>query len=243
MSSRSAPIDYVTLAEYLKALGYPARLELLDLLRFGHTMGEIKLSPHRVNPGENPGRTASRQTIQAHLDKLIDADLVRVDEIEQDGRAANRYRVNPQKLYALTEDLRRLSVRYAGRGIVGDATNTLGARTAVEGPAGTSGPRLVLVHGAYEGKVFSLDAASARDGQWVIGRKLGVQVALDYDPFVSLENSVVEASTDGFSITDLPESKNGTSVNWEPIPKGTPRRLRPSDVVGVGRSLLVFAPA
>ncbi|HVM44991.1 MAG TPA: FHA domain-containing protein, partial [Candidatus Thermoplasmatota archaeon] len=228
------------LAESLRALGYPTRLELLHRLRFPRALSEIRLAPLRVAPGENAERAAAKQTVQAHLDKLVEADLVRVETVEQDGRATPRYQVNPPKLYALTEELRRVCVLYAGRGADDDVTGTMGAPAPAEE---AEGPRLVLVHGAYEGRSFPLDDAHGKDGRWVIGRSRAVAVSLDYDPYVSLENTLVARARDGFSVVDLRESKNGTLVNWRPLAKDAPRRLRPGDVIGVGRSLLSFVPA
>ncbi|MCA1813763.1 MAG: FHA domain-containing protein [Halobacteriales archaeon] len=239
MASGPADVDYGSLAEFLAALAYPARLELLRILRFPHLVSDIRLSPLRVEPGENPERTASKQTIQAHLDKLVDADLVRVEPAGEGSRGANVYTVNSQKVYAVTEDLRKVSTLYAGRGAVGEVTGTLGAAPGEATRA--KGPRLVLVHGLYEGKSFPLDARLAADGQWVIGRRRGIAVSLDYDPYVSLENSVVRRDGERFLLEDVPGSKNGTSVDWEPIPKGRAHALRPAQVIGVGRSLLVFA--
>lgn len=233
---RQVPVDYVSVASYLAALGYPARLELLDLLRFPVTLGQIKLTPHR---GEgNPERTAARETIRAHLDKLVEVGLVRVERVEEGGKQLNRYSVNPQKLYGLLEEMRRLSTMFAGRGGAGDATGTLGTQ-AKSSPV--KGPRLVLVHGVYEGKAFPLAASNAQDGRWLIGRRPGLPVCLDYDPYVSLENAVVTQRDSQFQLTDLRGSKNGTTLNWAPLAKDAPRALEPGDVVGVGRSLICFA--
>lgn len=236
---RGAPVDYATLAEFLRALGYPARLELLDVLRVPRTVSDIRLTPRRVRPGENPQRPAAKQTIHAHLAKLVDADLVRVQAVEQDGRTTQRYHVNPSKLYALTEELRRISTIHAGRGSADDPTGTLGASTAADE---ATGPRLVLVHGVYEGRAYPLDDATGKGGRWIVGRNRNAAVPLDYDPFVSVENALVARTEDGFTVTDLRESKNGTSVNWKPLQKELPRPLRAGDVIGVGRSLLSFVP-
>jgi hypothetical protein len=235
---RDPAVDYATLGEFLAVLSYPVRLELLSLLRFPHTLSELKLAPHKHAPGSEP-RVASRQTIHNHLAKLEDADLVRAETVERGGRAMPQYTVNPPRLYAVLEDLRQVCTIYAGKGLATDATGTLAARDAGEEP---KGPRLVLVHGLYEGKWFPLDARTSAEGRWLVGRKRGLPVALDYDPFVSLEHAVVQARGGDFVVTDLPSSKNGTAVNWRTLPAGGSRVLRPGDVVGVGRSLLCFAP-
>jgi DNA-binding transcriptional ArsR family regulator len=242
MAERLAgPVDYANLADYLSALAYPVRLELLDKLRYPQALGDIQLSPLRASAGARPQRPASKQSIHAHLVKLIDADLVRTQRVDFEGREQLRYVVNPPKLYALTEELRRLSTMYAGRGggVGGDVTGTL---MASDLPDAVKGPRLVLVHGVYEGKAFALDAKAGPEDRWILGRRRGLAVALDYDPFVSLENAVVERRGSQFVITDLPGSKNGTAVNWIPLAKGGSRALRSGDIIGLGRSRLSFVP-
>lgn len=233
------PIDYAGLAESLDVLGYGARLELLDILRFPHTVSEIRLSPTRQAEGENPDRAISKQAVQAHLDKLVDVGLVRVEQVMLEGRAVNRYVANAQQLYGVVEEMRSLCVRYAGRGPVGNLTGTLGAAPSPDAPRG---PRLTLVHGVYEGKAFPLAKETAVGERWVIGRQRNASVSLDYDPFVSSEHAAVSREGDAFVLHDLPRSKNGTFVNWTPIPKAGSVRLRGGDVIGVGRSFLVFAP-
>lgn len=232
------PVDHDTLAEFLSALAYPMRLQLLELLRFPHTLGELKVQPRRREGGKAVERPAAKQTVKAHLDQLIEAGLVRAEEQHVGARSVPRYAVNAPKLYELTEELRRLSTMYAGRGTPGEATGTLAGGSAA---SQATGPRLVLVHGVYEGKAFPLDDG-AGPGPWVVGRKREVAVCLDYDPFVSLENAVVTTGREGFAVTDL-GSKNGTSVNWVPLAKGASQPLKAGDIVGVGRSLLVFIPS
>ncbi|HEV8361457.1 MAG TPA: FHA domain-containing protein [Candidatus Thermoplasmatota archaeon] len=233
---RAAPVNYARLAAFLEALHYPLRLELLDQLRMPKTLGDLKVAPHRTLGG-NPDRAAARETVRAHLEKLVEVGLVDVDTVQAEGRGVNRYAVNAQKLYELTEEIRRLSVIYAGRGGASDVTGTVSGSSA---PVAVHGPRLVLVHGVYEGKAFPLSASTAPDGRWVIGRGKGLQVSLDYDPFVSVENTVIAERGGRHTVTDLPTSKNGTAVNWTLLEKGAAHELRPGDLIGVGRSLLLF---
>jgi pSer/pThr/pTyr-binding forkhead associated (FHA) protein len=96
----------------------------------------------------------------------------------------------------------------------------------------------VLVKGLDEGRFFPL-AASQRK-QWTIGRRRGLEVPLDFDPFVSTENAMISSEGGGFVIEDLPDSRNGTMVNFIALAKGERRVLKGADVIGVGRSLLVF---
>jgi hypothetical protein len=237
---REAPLDYRVIAELMGALSYPARIELLEQLKFPRTVGDIRLTPHRQDAVGSPDRTSARPTILRHLDTLMEVDLVHSEPTEVDGHKVLRYSVNATKLYVLAEELRRITVNYAGRGPAGDATGTLDRKPVA--PA-VKGPRLLLVHGVYEGRAYPLNAQTAAEGGWTIGRRRGLPVALDYDPFVSLENSIVQAQGGRFLVRDLPESKNGTAVNWEPLPPGGERVLEPGDVIGVGRSLLSFVAA
>lgn len=230
------PIDFELLAERLAALGYPARLELLKLLRFPRALGEVELRPHRLNAGDNPDRAVARQTVSLHLEKLEEAGFVRKEVAESDGRRVNRYQTNPQRFYEVVEELRRIQVLHAGAD--SDVTTTVDTR--VRTVPRKTGPRLVLVHGLYDGKVFSLGPEAADEKGWVVGRRRGLAVSLDYDPFVSLENSLIREERGRFAIEDLDGSKNGTTVNWEILPPGLPRPMRTGDVINVGRSRLLF---
>lgn len=232
------PIDYEALADVLKAMAYPARLELLGKLRVSQTLREIQLTPRRGARDASPARTAARQTVQRHLDKLVENRLVRAVDAPPGGRDQISYVANPATFYSVIEALRSLLVRYAGFDLGLEHTHT-GGHTRAASPV--TGPRLVLVHGVYEGKAFPLSEETARHGKWTIGRARRVPVSLDYDPFVSRESAVVTRSTAGFAITDL-GSKNGTLVNWSRLAAGDTRPLAPADVVSVGRSLLVFTP-
>lgn len=231
--AREPPIDYEALAEILAALAYPVRLELMDVLRFPQAIGDVRIAPRRTGPGENPERAVARPTLLAHLEKLIETDLVRLEGAGI--RGGQRYHANPQRLFAIVEELRRLSLRYAGKGAAGDETEAL---QQLRSPDDVAGPRLVLVHGVYEGQAYPLDG----DGPWSLGRRKGHAVWLDYDPYVSLDNAEVRHSAAGFVIEDLPGSRNGTRVNWRPLRSKEPRVLKAGDVVNVGRSLLVFVP-
>jgi DNA-binding transcriptional ArsR family regulator len=237
---REPPLDYRVVAELLAALSYPARVELLEQLKFPRTVADIRLTPHRQDKVGSPDRASARPTILRHLEKLMEVDLVHAAPAEVDGQRVVRYEVNAQKLYVLAEELRRITVNYAGRGPAGDATGTVQRKPVA--PA-RKGPRLVLVHGVYEGRAYPLSAEAAAAGAWTIGRKRGLPVALDYDPYVSIENSVVEQRGRDFIVRDLVESKNGTTVNWEPMARGGEQVLAPGDVIGVGRSLLSFISA
>lgn len=230
-------IDYQSLEDHLRALAHASRLELLHLLRLPHALNEMRLAPGRSRAGTSPSRPVARQSIQAHLDKLVDIGVVLAREPEQKGRRGKEYVVNAQRMYELTEEFRRVSAIALGGPVSREAT--------IEGrPAGRAakeqGPRLVLVHGLMEGKSFPLRRTDLGEGRgWVIGRKPGLPVSLEYDPFVSLVNSEVALDGDRYLLNDVGSSRNGTWLNWERV-RDAPAALGQGDVVGVGRSLLVF---
>lgn len=232
----SEPLDYDKLEEYLSALAYASRLELLSMLRAPRPIQDIRMAPRQVRPGENPDRPVARQTIQAHLDKLMDVGVVLCrDSAEKRGK---EYLVNPQRLYQILEELRKVGTATADAPMPHDGTVDLGAfrRAALD-----AGPRLLLVHGLHEGKAFPLRREELREGRgWVIGRREGLHVSLDYDPYVSSENAEVMQDGRDFRLLDLRSSKNGTHLNWRRLDKDERPVLVPGDVVGVGRSLLIF---
>lgn len=237
MGRRREGLDFEGLAAALKALASASRLEILEDVAFPRVVSEVKLAMPRGETPDSGERLAARQTIQAHLDTLVDAGFVSVDTVERDGRELKSYVSTSQRLFAVIEELRRLSVRYGGRSASEDATGTLAREDSFEA---IEGPRLVLVHGVYEAKQFALRKDTKDDDGWLVGRRRGLSVSLDYDPFVSLENSRIRSSGSGFTIEDLAGSKNGTTLNWNLLTKGVPRPLTSGDLVGVGRTRLLF---
>lgn len=235
----SSSIDYGGLAASLRAIGSAARLEILDQLRVPKTVSEIRIAPQRGETESGTDRLAARQTIQNHLDKLVEAGLVREEGLQMGERTLRQYHVNLPRLYLVVEELRRLSTRYAGLPAGDDSTHTL---HGIARPPQAGGPRLVLVHGVLEGKTFALTHGPSQPAAWTIGRARGLPISLDYDPLVSSEHAIIEAAPKGHTLTDLPASRNGTYLNWRQLPKGEPTPLAAGDVIGVGRSLLVYVP-
>jgi DNA-binding transcriptional ArsR family regulator len=230
------PLDYDKLEEYLHALAYSSRLELLSLLRSPRALNDIRLAPRQLKSGERGDRAVARQTIQAHLDKLVEIGVVVAKDREE--ARGKEYVVNPQRMYQVLEELRKVATLSSGTPSPRHDTVDLGA---TKPPKLEDGPKLMLVHGLIEGKVFPLRRTDLKDGRgWVIGRKPGLHVSLDYDPYVSVENTEVLPERDGYALIDLRSSKNGTWLNWRRLDKDERVRLTPGDVIGVGRSTLVF---
>lgn len=227
------PHEHDEVATALAALAYPARLDILEQLHDPRILSDIRIRARRGDADEGGGRVASKQTVLAHLEKLVEAGFVTTAEVESQGRRLTSYAVDPQRVYAIVEALRDVSARHAGRGRSADETGTLrDAPTARE----ASGPRVVLVHGLYDGHAFPL----AGEGPWTLGRARTAEVSLDYDPYVSAEHARIDRGAFGFALRDDGASKNGTSVNWRTVPPGKPRALAHGDVIRLGRSTLVF---
>lgn len=230
--------EFARLADYLKALGNPNRLELLHALRAPRSVREIELRPESVRQGENPERAISHQAVRDHLAKLRAIGVLRVDRVEREGGIVDEYVLDHQKLFAIVEELRMLGELRAEQEPL--AQPTIGASPAAA-VVPEKGPRFVLVRGQGEGRVYALRKENLTAGRgWLIGRKLGLAVSLDYDPFCSGENAEVMLSGAGFRIHDIRSSRNGTLVNFEPVPAGGSAALQNGDVVSIGRTHLVF---
>ncbi|MGQ0536289.1 MAG: FHA domain-containing protein [Methanobacteriota archaeon] len=241
MSERVLPreIGYERLERYLKILAHSNRLELLSLLRTPRTLDEIRLTPSPSQAGENPERNISRQAVQNHIDRLLEAGLVRVGMTDRKGtRAHHEYVVDHARLFAVVEELRKVSTFEANVPL--DPFMTEGLPEARERDW-QEGAKLVLVHGIHEGKAFPLRQQDVKAPRgWVIGRAADAHISLEYDPYVSTENAEIMQVGAKFRLLDLRTSKNGTFVNWQRMPVGGEVVLAGGDIIGVGRSLLVF---
>lgn len=233
-------VEYERLESYLKTLAYASRLELLAALRTPKTLDEIHLTPGASQAGENPDRPISRQAVQNHLDKLHEAGLVRVGETDRKGkRAIHEYTLDQARLFAVCEELRKVSALEPTVAL--DPNATEGLPESRGAASWETGAKLVLVHGVHEGRAFALKPSLTHPGRgWVIGRTADAAIALEYDPFVSLENAEVVQVGRQHRLLDLRSSRNGTFLNWRRLPVGGEATLRSGDVIGVGRSLLVF---
>ena len=229
----SAPQDDA-LSRSLNALAHPSRLALLRQLRTPKTLREIQL---RAQTNDEVGRSISRQAVREHLDRLIAIGVVHAREAQRDYGETVEYSLNHQSLFAIAEEFRGLArLRPATEPVAA----TVERRAAPAEPARADGPCLVLVKGLDEGRSFPLPSPATGRRQWAIGRRRGLDISLDFDPFVSTENALVVWDGDRFVVQDLPDSRNGTTLNFQPLAKGETRELRLGDVIGVGRSLLLF---
>ena len=226
-------VDFERLSQYLKALAHPARLEILWRLRIPSSPGDVVVRPRRRDAGLPAERPMSRQAIMEHIETL---EAVGVVNRAPSGDAGGRWVTSAQHVFALIEDLRRLTAIESTAKVDVDATFADGAAP----PAlWTAGPKLVLAGGPWEGRAFPL----AGEGPWTVGRSKTRDVALTYDPFASAEHARFARTGGTFSVASEPGARNPVRVNFQPLPADKTRALAPGDVVGVGRSLLVFQPA
>lgn len=231
-------LDYDRLSRYLKVLAEPSRLLLLHKLQLPHAVSDIALRPSRVSASQSADRIVSRRNVESHLARLDEVGLVHTRDVRRDGRPAKEYLVNHGRLFVVIEELRRLSLIQPPPGLDGDDTQhpDLTGLTRPSTHPIPVGPTFIVVGGPLEGRSFSLHG----DGPWTIGRSEGNAVSLPYDPFVSGSNSEVHRAGDEFLIRAREGARNGTRVNWRVVDPGTEAPLVSGDIIGIGRSSLVF---
>lgn len=229
LGEAAAEVDDST-AGILAALASPVRLRILSALARPRIVTELRIPADR---GE--GSIAARQTVQAHLDKLEEAGLVQTVEVLRNGRPYRAYVARAETIRAAKAVLRRVADVLDGRGRSQDGT------LLIEPEESPLTPHLLLVRGADHVATFDLpeptpDMVARR---WAIGRETGVDVCVTDDPFVSRINAYLEWTPEGYAIRDA-MSANGTSVNGAKLASGARCVLRSGDIIGLGRSFLVF---
>lgn len=228
--------DLEALAGILGSLAHPRRLELLAILRQPLQISEIELRPWRRSADHNPERSISRSAVERHL-QTLEAIGVVTRRNSARTRGVDEYVLDHARLFATIESVRALSrlrptIDLDSRETM-DALKGVARQRAVPRAAA---PEIVIMGGPREGEAVSLSG----QGAWRVGRAAASDICLDYDPFVSSNHSAITRDRDGFSIQDLPTNRNGTTLNWLPVARGGSTKLIPGDVVGIGRSLLLF---
>lgn len=222
---RSPPddVDLVGMAAAFAPLANEKRLALLRYLVEPHYVEEI---------ASHLGM--ARQAAQKHIDQLIEIGVIR----RQVGRRASGpvtdFVIVPQALFALTEGFARLAT-FQTRSAEDLLLRTQRADGAPSAGERVSGPSLTVVRGLYIGTKFALTGRSVT----TIGRDIDRDISLAYDPFVSNRHAEVLREGAEWRLVDA-FSTNGTQHEWVALPRGGHVALRSGDVVGVGRSLLVF---
>lgn len=235
-------INLETLAGYFSALANRNRLELLLALREPQHLDKLRLSPTPSRAGASPLRAISRQAVQNHLDLLMDLRLVKLEvQRSHERRHTQYYQTNYSRLFTMMEELRKI--------LANPPSSVDSANTEDVTPLGNDGwkgprhppPHVAIVEGVQRGRTFPLRSSDLTPERgWIIGRNPNVQVHLTHDPYVCTENAEILPEGTGYRLMDMRSSRNGTTLNWERLRRGQSSPLRQGDVIGVGRTLLVF---
>jgi DNA-binding transcriptional ArsR family regulator len=217
-------VNYEFLEQAMDALANPVRLRLLAFLTTPHYLEEI--ASHLK---------LTRQAARKHLDRMVEIGLLERRAGVRESGPVTEYMLNTQALFLIHDEVGKLGTLRPR-----EPTRVM-SRTQVEVEPEESvparGPCLIVARGLTPGQRFPLERGP--EPRWVIGREPGCQVAMQHDPYASNRHAEVRWSEGGFSLADL-GSTNGTQLNWGPLPRGGEAPLRHGDVVGVGRSLLLF---
>lgn len=213
--------DLVRLAKEAGQLSNVARLALLRNLYTPRTVADVS-----ALLGTDPARV--EQDLRAlEADGWI--------KPSGDGPGARRaYVLAKNRWFEFVEGLRRVASGDPGAERA-PLFETVGVLQVSRPSLIFAGPALIVAQGLHPGQVRRL----APPGPWAIGRDEGLFLTLDYDPFVSTRHVEVREQAGQHLLMDL-SSRNGTFHNWERLPRGGQAPLKPGDVVGVGKTMLVY---
>jgi len=212
----------------MSALANVNRLAIMRSLRAPKALREIQVRD------EGEGQVLARQTVRRHLDVLLEAGLAVSRDAGRGYGETSEFIVNHQRLFALSEEVRNLAKLRPSVEL--DVLTVPGG--GIHAPVAKS-PSLVLVKGLDEGRRFELDPTGGQRS-WVVGRRRGLDVTLDFDPSTSSENAIVRWAGDHHTVENVAGSRNGTTHNFRPVGVGEQCLLRHGDILGVGRCLLVY---
>lgn len=221
LAGGASEVDFEGLAEALEPLGSKTRLRLLAYLTEPHYLEEIASF-----------LGMSREGARKHVNKLVEIGALTKQQGRRETGPVVEYIVVPQVLFALSEDFAKLGALQPDEGHL---SRTQVTQPEVEGDP-DRGPALVLVHGLNRGRVHAL---APPGDPWRIGRDPDLEIPLEYDPFVSEHHAEVVRDGGDHVLADA-YSTNGTYLNWEKLDRGGRRPLQAGDVVGIGKTLLVY---
>lgn len=245
------------LEQFMKGLANANRLELLQLLRTPRCLDALHLTPSAVDGRGTSRRPIAKQAVRRHVRTLTDLGILA--EMGEEGSPSPRFCVDVARLFLFLEQLRgHVASLDVGQGepVHGGSplrapaesflpqngsTRTLRLPEAEE--PRIEGRRFEIVRGLREGVEFALDDEDPMPGEtvaWQLGRCPQSDVRLDYDPYVSPTHARIVLRGGDCVLEDLPGNVNGTWHNWSRLEEGGRVRLRDGDVVGAGRSLLVY---
>ncbi len=221
-----------SLEDCLIALASPNRLELVRLLAEPKPLDAIELHPVSEDQRLDHDRVLTRQAVRHHLDRLIDAGLVkRVKAPPGSGRSRQAFVREEAAVHAVAMLL---------DGLV-DPTRSPGCPARPLGEIERMCPHLVLVGISPEPLAFQLTRAGRDPPRgWVIGSRPGVAVHLSTDPNVSAEHAELIPKGDGFELLDLRVADAGTYVNGVRLKRGESRQVAHGDILGIAKTQLVL---
>jgi DNA-binding MarR family transcriptional regulator len=217
-------IDFAALARDLAPLSYEKRLELLHFLMRPHYLEEIATHLHMA-----------RQAAQKHIDQLLEIGVIRKQPGRRESGPVVEYVIMPQRVFALSEEFAKLGVLKPLESEEALLRTQVVTKAPKAGGA-LAGPALLMVHGMKTGSVYRLSPGT---GPWTMGRDADRTICVDYDPFVSNRHAELQLRNGQYVLLDT-FSTNGTFLNWMKLDRGAEMLLTPGDVIGVGKSLLVF---
>lgn len=220
-----AALDYAFLDAALAALANPERLRILGYLTRPRSADDVARQ-----------MGVSRQAAAKHLAKLAEAGLVERREGTRGAAAVTTHVLDPRALFLVHDEFEKMgSLRRRGQ-------REAPGRTLVVPVAPPPGPPLAgpcfhVVRGMDTGHRFALPHTEQRT--WTLGRAGSCDVSVAHDPYASKRHAEVRWTGAGFALADL-GSTNRTFHNFAALPKHGLAPLRHGDVVGVGKTLLLF---
>ncbi len=219
-------IDFDLLAERLRPFGNATRLRLLHLLTRPLYLEEIAST-----------LSMSRQGARGHVDLLTDLGVLYKRPGEREFGPVTEYVLSRERLFHVQTDFAKLGALRPPLPTAPALTLEERAPAARRGPGPGPAPRVTIVRGLDEGRIFQLANQPGR--VWRIGRSPDAEIPLDYDPYLSHHHAEVRRLEKGFVLVDA-LSRNGTSLDFAPLDRGESAPLHAGAIVGVGKSLLVF---
>lgn len=218
------------LPDALDALANPVRLRMIRAVRTPRVLSEIEVDGRAA--GDDRPVNLSRQAVRWHLDRLLATGFVLDRPSRRAFGDAREYVLSHQRIYSLAEEIRGLARMRASVEPVVETVPASPRAVSVK-----KGPRLVLVRGLEDGTTYDLSPPKTL---WTIGRAREADVPLDFDSAVSAENATLRWDGTRHLLEDVLGSRNGTYHNFHRVDPARPVPLAHGDVVGVGRSLLLY---
>jgi len=207
------------LAASFFALSNDRRLCILHLVDEPHTRSEL-----------TDELDISRQAVTKHVDTLLEHGFVREVPSWTDAGPVDRFQVDPKHPYALGKTLVDL-------GKLEPEESPLGATEGTPDAKAPSDPKahLLILDGPDAGERFDLDEGDT----WTIGRGDDRDLQLDHDPYIFNHQREIQTTPNGHAVVDV-YSSSGTVDNFAQLPEGGRSELGPGDVIGIGRTSLVY---